>query len=129
MNASAQDPWRTNPPLGLVRHELGHAFASLAFGAERCIISYDGNGWRSDVQWKVRQPSERAVLASWLGGTVEPEYMSGEDVCVCSSIPKKLKFEILTELDDVFENLRSLDVRKLLDLSVQMGRDGKLVIE
>ena len=129
MSASAQDPWRTNPPLGLVRHELGHAFCARHFGAVSTKIHHDGYSWRSDTTWPTKQPSEKAVAASWLGGMVAPEFMSGEDHLICGSFPAAIKFEVLSELEPVFESLRNISDEKLQALSKQIVTDGFLVIE
>jgi hypothetical protein len=128
MSASAQDPWRTNPPLGLVRHELGHAFCARHYGAST-KIHHDGYSWRSDTTWPTKQPSEKAVAASWLGGMVAPEFMSGEDHLICGSLPSDMRLEVLTELEPVFELLRDLSDEKLRRMADQMVRDGQLVIE
>jgi hypothetical protein len=127
MSATSVDPWRQAPPLELVRHELGHALCALHFGAESVTISHDGLSWKSTPKWPF-EPTEASVMASWLGGLVEPDYCSTDDRIVISSMPTELKNQVLEQLEEVFEKVRSIDNGKLLDMSIKMSSDGGIQI-
>lgn len=127
MSASSIDPWREAPPLSLVRHELGHAFAALEFGATTVTIHHDGLSWRSTPTWPF-EPTEDAVIASWLGGLVEPDYCSFDDNIVISSMPADAKRRVLTQLEEVFDKIRAIENGQLLDMSIKMSSDGGIQI-
>ena len=127
MSATSIDPWRGAPPLPLVRHELGHSFAALEFGAQSVTIHHDGFSWRSTPNWP-SAPTEEAVMASWLGGLVEPEYCSFDDTIVISAMPPDVKQIILAQLEGVFAKVRSIEDGKLLDMSLKMSRDGGIQV-
>jgi hypothetical protein len=127
VSATSIDPWVESPPLLLVRHELGHAFSALAFGAESVVIHHDGFSWSSNPTWP-SPPTEEAVMASWLGGLVEPEYCSTNDTIVIGAFPAELKSKVLVRLQSVFEQVRAIDNGKLLDMAIKMSTDGGIQI-
>jgi hypothetical protein len=127
MSATSIDPWRAAPPLPLVRHELGHAFSALEFGAQSVTIHHDGFSWRSTPTWP-SAPTEQAVMASWLGGLVEPEYCSFDDTIVISTMPIELKAQVLEQLSGVFDKVRAIDSGKLLDMAIKMSTDGGIQV-
>lgn len=127
MTASAIDPWLEAPPLQLVRHELGHAFSALEFGAQSVTIHHDGWSWVSTPTWSTR-PTEEAVMASWLGGLVEPEYCSTDDNIVISAMPVELKNQVLEQLSGVFAKVRAIENGKLLDMALKMSADGGIQV-
>ena len=127
MSATIVDPWREAPPLQLVRHELGHAFSALEFGAQSVTIHHDGFSWRSTPNWS-SAPTEEAVMASWLGGLVEPEYCSFDDTIVISAMPAEVKAQVLEQLSGVFDKVRAIDSGKLLDMAIKMSTDGGIQV-
>jgi hypothetical protein len=128
MSASIIDPWCNNPPKNLIRHECGHAYSMIEFGAVEVAIYHDGHSWRSDPNWGDTQPDERAVAAGWLGALAVPEYMSAEDEIVCRTIPLKMEFEILTELDSVFDYVRSMTDEQIQNL-IDGAKNGIITIQ
>lgn len=127
MSATIVDPWLEAPPLPLVRHELGHAFSALEFGAQSVTIHHDEFSWRSTPTW-LSAPTEEAVMASWLGGLVEPEYCSTNDTIVIGAFPAELKSKVLSQLAGVFDKVRAIDSGKLRDMAIKMSADGGIQI-